>query len=735
MGSGASSTGGRDSVMRKYSTTVIVEDEKERALLGLTEDNMNFLMNAYRFNHCKSQFNRMMTKSMSRKLSLIEDIIPSAPLSQPNVSGSVDSLVDSGRHIKGYFDATMRKIMTEVAGKTPYEEAKVDGKGIPIFVDEDDESSGCIESSGRKKSMFVSFSRVKRATLSFANSLSVKDLDMDAPTSGGDEKSSLLPAVESCDSNIYEDNYNNHTIFPLRDADAIDQIVIRNNIDPKDVLNCVRAAFILDNETQIVNIFEAVKAHPRLEIKKVVNFFTNAGDRATSDVFNDYRYIVFYLDVENDFKQHHICELQVHLGSFLAFRKELCNSKTFFVKHYRQGPRPARRGSESRSHGGKETAEGYNADGFMDNAKLIDNVSKFSIFSQLQEEDLNQLKGLLVGILQSRDLAKLETLKDMCSKENMDAKSLQAIVKQKLLELQEKKKKLDFLEYFGIFGVAVSLLNADKFEDAEPLLKRALAGYEIHRGSTHEETRDVQNKLIQCLRQLDKLTEAEVFMRREWYWYEDQLDGGSLSLRREALKAQSDLANCLLKQSQKIDEAEHWLKINMQLRETLLDCDNNEEDFLSAVECIRQLARVCELKYQNSDAEAYYNRCLKSYEDHFKDPEHDRCLDILEELTKFHSRLGDLEKTLKFSKKTFEGYQRKRGIEDKQCLKSLYRYIATLIKLKRWEDALPLGKTCVEMNAKVYGVDEVFKVDHKETKDAKQQLAVIENKGAIAILQ
>ena len=160
-----------------------------------------------------------------------------------------------------------------------------------------------------------------------------------------------------------------------------------------------------------------------------------------------------------------------------------------------------------------------------------------------------------------------------------------------------------------------------------------------------------------------------------------------------------------------------------------------EEDFLSAVECIRQLARVCELKYQNSDAEAYYNRCLKSYEDHFKDPEHDRCLDILEELTKFHSRLGDLEKTLKFSKKTFEGYQRKRGIEDKQCLKSLYRYIATLIKLKRWEDALPLGKTCVEMNAKVYGVDEVFKVDHKETKDAKQQLAVIENKGAIAILQ
>eukprot|EP00808_Paulinella_micropora_P025534 g7102.t1 len=261
-----------------------------------------------------------------------------------------------------------------------------------------------------------------------------------------------------------------------------------------------------------------------------------------------------------------------------------------------------------------------------------------------------------------------------------------------------------------INSVANLLSDQGKLAEAEPLYRRALAGYEEELGATHPDTLVMVNNLAVLLKDQGKMAEAEPLYRRALAGREEKLG----ATHPDTLVMVNNLA-ILLSDQGKLAEAEPLYRRALAGYEEELGATHPD-----TLVMVNNLAGLLKDQGKLAEAEPLYRRALAGKEEKLG-ATHPDTLATVNNLAVLLYDQGKLAEAEPLYRRALAGREEKLGATHPSTLASVYN-LALLMKAER---NVAEAKDLMRRAAK--GYESVYGPSHPETLDAMQQLRSLDD--------
>jgi tetratricopeptide (TPR) repeat protein len=238
------------------------------------------------------------------------------------------------------------------------------------------------------------------------------------------------------------------------------------------------------------------------------------------------------------------------------------------------------------------------------------------------------------------------------------------------------------------------LICQGRYEEAEPLIKRALEIRERMLGANHPDTAISLNSLAVIYENQGRYKEAEPLIKRALEIRERALGGN----HPDTATSLNDLAGVYESQGQ-YEEAEPLYKRALEIKERVLGADHTD----TAI-ALNNLAGVYESQGQYEEAEPLYKRALEIFE-RVLGVDHPYTATSLNNLANLYYNQGRYEKAEPLFKRTLEIFGRVLGADHPNTATSLNNLAGLYMYKGRYEEAESLNKWALEITERVLGPD------------------------------
>ena len=244
----------------------------------------------------------------------------------------------------------------------------------------------------------------------------------------------------------------------------------------------------------------------------------------------------------------------------------------------------------------------------------------------------------------------------------------------------------------SVNNLALLLRRTGRYDEAEPLYRRALEARERTLGNEHPDTLISVNNLAVLLDNKGRYDEAEPLYRRA-------LEASERTLGNEhpdTLISVNNLA-ALLDKKGRYDEAEPLYRRALEARERTLG--NEHPDTLTSV---NNLALLLRRTGRYDEAEPLYRRALEARERTLGN-EHPSTLSSVNNLAVLLYKKGRYDEAEPLYRRTLEARERTLGNEHPDTLRSVNNLAALLDKKGRYDEAEPLYRRALEARERTLG--------------------------------